>query len=138
VLIFYLELKHLDDVQRHELQQIVNKKVLQIILVETSLIWVQNMYTHRCLTVLRHISDLNNEIVQLPPVLSALSASFRLKTSFSHIQRLHSMLYAYGATIIEIVRRKEFSKFFQNFMRVKYSNLMHHSKVLLSTRTEHT
>lgn len=39
-LIFYLELKRLDDVQRHELQQMVNKKVLQIILVEPSLIWV--------------------------------------------------------------------------------------------------
>ncbi|KAF8903289.1 hypothetical protein CPB84DRAFT_1814678 [Gymnopilus junonius] len=44
--------------------------------------------------------------------LATLVASFRGKTSFSHIQRLHNMLYAYGATIIEIVRRKEFSRFF--------------------------
>jgi hypothetical protein len=72
--------------------------------------FVQNLYTHQCLTVLRHVGTLNNEIVHLPQILSALSASFRLKTNFSHIQRLHNMLYVYGATIIEIVRRKEFSK----------------------------
>jgi autophagy-related protein 11 len=46
--------------------------------------------------------------VQIPPALTALQASFRGKNSFSHIQRLHNMLYAYGATVIEIVRRKEF------------------------------
>jgi autophagy-related protein 11 len=47
-------------------------------------------------------------MVQIPPTLASLQASFRGKNSFSHIQRLHSMLYAYGATVIEIVRRKEF------------------------------
>ena len=44
----------------------------------------------------------------LPDTMAALSADFRTKTSFTHIQRLHMMVYAYGATIIEIVRRKEF------------------------------
>ncbi|KAF5343439.1 hypothetical protein D9758_011829 [Tetrapyrgos nigripes] len=33
-------------------------------------------------------------------------------TSFAHIERLHGMLYAYGATVVEVVRRKEFSRFF--------------------------
>jgi autophagy-related protein 11 len=47
-------------------------------------------------------------MVHLPPALSMLAASFRAKTSFPHIQRLHNMLYAYGTTVIEIVRRKEF------------------------------
>ncbi|KAF9472749.1 hypothetical protein BDN70DRAFT_886621 [Pholiota conissans] len=91
------DIKQLDNTHRQEVQQITNKK---------------NLYTHHCLTVLRHISALNNEMVHLPPALTALAASFRAKTSFSHIQRLHNMLYAYGATIIEIVRRKEFSNFF--------------------------
>jgi len=31
--------------------------------------------------------------------------------SFSHIERLHGMIYAYGATVVEIVRRKEFCEF---------------------------
>ncbi|KLO14405.1 hypothetical protein SCHPADRAFT_914912 [Schizopora paradoxa] len=45
-------------------------------------------------------------------VITALQGDFRAKTSFTHIQRLHSMPFAYGATLIEIVRRKEFSRFF--------------------------
>ncbi|KAF9530274.1 hypothetical protein CPB83DRAFT_763691 [Crepidotus variabilis] len=91
------ELKRLDDAQRQEVEQIVIKK---------------NLYTHQCLSVLSHISTLNNELVYLPPALSAVSANFRVKTNFSHIQRLHTMLYAYGATVVEIVRRKEFTRFF--------------------------
>ncbi|CAA7264383.1 unnamed protein product [Cyclocybe aegerita] len=91
------ELRHYDAKHRQELEQITEKK---------------NLYTRQCLATLHHISALNNELVHLPPALSALSASFRAKTSFSHIQRLHNMLYAYAATVIEIVRRKEFSRFF--------------------------
>jgi autophagy-related protein 11 len=51
-------------------------------------------------------------MIQIPPTLANLQASFRGKNSFSHIQRLHNMLYAYGATVIEIVRRKEFGGWF--------------------------
>ncbi|KAH9478358.1 Autophagy-related protein 11 [Psilocybe cubensis] len=91
------DLRHLDSSHRLELQEITHKK---------------NLYTRQCLTVLRHIAALNNDIVNVPPALAALVVSFRGKTSFSHIQRLHNMLYAYGATVIEIVRRKEFSRFF--------------------------
>ncbi|KAG5646740.1 hypothetical protein DXG03_002422 [Asterophora parasitica] len=72
----------------------------------------KNAYTRHCILALRKISDLNNTMVHIPPSLAALQASFRGKNSFSHIQRLHNMLYAYGATVIEIVRRKEFSRFF--------------------------
>ena len=72
---------------------------------------LKNVCTRQCVTTLRHITALNNDIVHIPPALSALVISFRGKTSFSHIQRLHNMLYAYGATIIEIVRRKEFCEY---------------------------
>lgn len=71
---------------------------------------VKNNFTRQVVTALRHISVLNNDIVQIPSVLAALQASFRGKNSFSHIQRLHNMLYAYGATVVEIVRRKEFGE----------------------------
>lgn len=46
--------------------------------------------------------------MNLPTLMSSLQSDFRAKTNFAHIQRLHGMLYAYGATLIEIVRRKEF------------------------------
>lgn len=72
----------------------------------------KNAYTAQCIGALRRISALNTDLIQLPVALTALQTRFRSKNSFSHIQRLHNMLYAYGATVIEIVRRKEFSRFF--------------------------
>ncbi|KAF5390754.1 hypothetical protein D9757_004449 [Collybiopsis confluens] len=91
------ELKQLDTNLREELRYMAE---------------VKNNSTKQAMTILRHISVLNNDIVQIPPALAALQTSFRGKTSFSHIQRLHNMMYAYGATVIEIVRRKEFARFF--------------------------
>ncbi|KAE9395750.1 hypothetical protein BT96DRAFT_1021771 [Gymnopus androsaceus JB14] len=91
------ELKELDTNLRDELRFMVD---------------VKNTFTRQSITALRHISVLNNDMVQIPPALAALQASFRGKNSFSHIQRLHNMLYAYGATVVEIVRRKEFARFF--------------------------
>ena len=68
----------------------------------------QNTFTEYCLRGLRQISTLNNDLVALPADLTALQSSFRTKNTFPHIQRLHNLVYAYGATVIEIVRRKEF------------------------------
>ena len=58
--------------------------------------------------MLRQISALNHDLIELRQLLTSLQGGLKAKTSFSHIQRLHNMLYAYGATVIEIVRRKEF------------------------------
>ncbi|KAK0203419.1 putative peripheral membrane protein [Desarmillaria ectypa] len=91
------ELKQLDLTLRDQLQYVVDAK---------------NTFTHQCISITRSISLLNTDMQQIPASLQALSNSFRGKNSFSHIQRLHNMLYAYGATVIEIVRRKEFSRFF--------------------------
>ncbi|KAJ7185219.1 putative peripheral membrane protein [Mycena filopes] len=91
------ELRQHDFSLRQELQFITN---------------VKNAYTQQCIGALRSISVLNNDMIQIPPTLANLQSSFRGKNSFSHIQRLHNMLYAYGATVIEIVRRKEFARFF--------------------------
>ncbi|KAG6916954.1 hypothetical protein DXG01_004503 [Tephrocybe rancida] len=94
---FLHDLRHYDSAHREEVQFITDTK---------------NAFTRHCIFALRQISVLNNNMVHIPPTLSTLQASFRGKNSFSHIQRLHNMLYAYGATVIEIVRRKEFSQFF--------------------------
>lgn len=45
-------------------------------------------------------------------MLASLQTTLRTKNAFAHIQRLHNMIYAYGATLVEIVRRKEFARFF--------------------------
>ncbi|OSC97798.1 hypothetical protein PYCCODRAFT_1398207 [Trametes coccinea BRFM310] len=91
------DLRQLDASLRMELQHMVD---------------VKNGYTEQCILTIQRISELNTELVALPSAMSQLQSSFRAKTSFSHIARLHNMLYAYGATIVEIVRRKEFARFF--------------------------
>lgn len=91
------ELKYLDGALRNEVRDVTEAK---------------NAYTEQCIGVLRQISALNIDIVQLPTTLTNLQGKFRAKNSFSHIQRLHNMLYAYCATVVEIVRRKEFAHFF--------------------------
>ncbi|OSX61021.1 hypothetical protein POSPLADRAFT_1057962 [Postia placenta MAD-698-R-SB12] len=73
---------------------------------------LKNSYTDHHVNALRRISLLNNDLTELPPAMSTLQSGLKAKTSFSHIQRLHSMLYAYGSTVVEIVRRKEFARFF--------------------------
>ncbi|KAH9973833.1 hypothetical protein BGW80DRAFT_1306660 [Lactifluus volemus] len=73
---------------------------------------LKNTFTENSLRALRRISALNNDLVALPADLTALQSSFRTKNAFPHIQRLHNLMYAYGATVIEIVRRKEFARFF--------------------------
>lgn len=78
----------------------------------SSITQMKNTFTEHCLRGLRQISTLNNDLVALPADLTALQSSFRNKNTFPHIQRLHNLVYAYGATVIEIVRRKEFSRFF--------------------------
>ncbi|KAI0676409.1 hypothetical protein C8Q78DRAFT_997230 [Trametes maxima] len=90
-------LRDLDAALRAEVQHIVD---------------VKNAYTEQCVYTIQRISELNTELVTLPSSMTSLQASFRAKTSFSHISRLHNMLYAYGATVIETVRRKEFARFF--------------------------
>ncbi|KAI0064232.1 putative peripheral membrane protein [Artomyces pyxidatus] len=91
------ELRQLDTAMRNSVSSITDLK---------------NMFTEQCMRALRQISLLNHDLVELPPALTALQAGFRAKNAFSHIQRLHNMIYAYGATVIEIVRRKEFGRFF--------------------------
>lgn len=108
------ELKQLDGILRHEVEVMTRAKVrrnrLSTLLADMANDRIQNDYTEQCIEALRRISTLNVDLVQLPTALSQLQTKFRTKTNFSHIQRLHNMLYSYGATVIEIVRRKEFGE----------------------------
>lgn len=46
----------------------------------------------------------------IPEALATLEIDFRQKGGFPHLQRLRNMLYMYGATVVEVVRRREFSE----------------------------
>ena len=51
---------------------------------------------------------LYKDLVGLSGDITLLQASLDIKGSFSDIERLHNVVYAYGATMVEVVRRKEF------------------------------
>ena len=51
---------------------------------------------------------LYKDLVGLSGDITSLQASLDIKGSFSDIERLHNVVYAYGATMVEVVRRKEF------------------------------
>ncbi|KAH9168260.1 hypothetical protein EDB89DRAFT_1909432 [Lactarius sanguifluus] len=72
----------------------------------------KNAYTSQCLRAFRQIHTLNAGLVALPDDFTGLRASLETKGTFSDIERLHNMVYAYGATMVEVVRRKEFSRLF--------------------------
>ena len=61
------------------------------------------------MTILRQVSFLQSTIAETTAALTSLDTDVRNKGGFIHMQRLHNMVYMYGATIVEIVRRKEFS-----------------------------
>ncbi|KIM22566.1 hypothetical protein M408DRAFT_18149 [Serendipita vermifera MAFF 305830] len=73
---------------------------------------IKNRHTQELLHTLRHISTLQSSIFSLPTVLTGLENDLRMKGGFAHLQRLHGMAFAYGASVIEVVRRREFGRFF--------------------------
>ncbi|KAH9020846.1 autophagy-related protein 11-domain-containing protein [Lactarius pseudohatsudake] len=78
----------------------------------SSVVESKNAYTSQCLRAFRQIHTLNASLVALPDDFTGLQASLETKGTFSDIERLHNMVYAYGATMVEVVRRKEFSRLF--------------------------
>lgn len=92
------------------------------------LISPQNAYTSQCLRALRQINTLNASLVSLPDDFSVLQASLNTKGSFSDIERLHNIVYAYGATMVEVVRRKEFCVSWRYLLQGERTDCIIHSK----------
>lgn len=70
--------------------------------------------------------------------MASIHAELRKKTNFSHIERLHNMLYAYGATLIEIVRRKEFGASNNSNILLESLQMPSFSTFFLSTSTNYS
>ncbi|CAO1631138.1 unnamed protein product [Parajaminaea phylloscopi] len=68
----------------------------------------------RSLALLSDISSLQSDFADLSASLTAFGGELHSNRvdGFRHLARLSNMLWAYGATIIEAVRRREFSKHF--------------------------
>ncbi|KAG8716039.1 oligomeric, coiled-coil, peripheral membrane protein [Ceratobasidium sp. 423] len=73
---------------------------------------IKNKSTEHVFLFLSEVSDIQRLMSSIPETLATLESDFRQKGGFPHLQRLHSMLYMYGATLVEVVRRREFSRFF--------------------------
>ncbi|KDN52910.1 hypothetical protein K437DRAFT_231291 [Tilletiaria anomala UBC 951] len=73
-----------------------------------------NEARYRGLDILNRISVLQSEYADFGAALAAVDSDFRSNKvdGFKHLQRLKNMLWAYGATIVEIVRRREFADYF--------------------------
>ena len=68
----------------------------------------QNSSTEGSLRAYSQINTLGDDIVALTADLTDLRADLGVETSLSELKRLQSVVDAYGTTIVEIVRRKEF------------------------------
>jgi chromosome segregation ATPase len=74
----------------------------------------RNDILERSLHLLVDISGIQSEFTETGSLLAAVDADLHSNKldGFKHLHRLKNMLWAYGATVVEVVRRREFSKHF--------------------------
>nr|CAG8490360.1 422_t:CDS:10 [Entrophospora candida] len=97
----------------HTNEYLPNMQNIDIILREQVTYFVQNKnkMTNNLINNLQQISYLESSIANVPSILCQLEHQFRLKSqSFKRLDLVHQTLSAYARSIVEIVRRKEYSK----------------------------
>lgn len=74
----------------------------------------RNDILERSLHLLIDISGIQSEFTATGSLLAAVDADLHSNKldGFKHLHRLKNMLWAYGATVVEVVRRREFAKHF--------------------------
>ena len=74
----------------------------------------RNDILERSLHLLIDISGIQSEFTETGSLLAAVDADLHSNKldGFKHLHRLKNMLWAYGATVVEVVRRREFAKHF--------------------------
>ncbi|KAJ3192763.1 hypothetical protein HK101_005999 [Irineochytrium annulatum] len=69
--------------------------------------------SHHLILRLQSISTLQSSIAEIGPLLSTLSGTLSSQSqAFSHLLHVHRMPPAWGATLVEVARRKEYVKVF--------------------------
>ncbi|SJX63570.1 related to ATG11-required for mitophagy [Sporisorium reilianum f. sp. reilianum] len=93
------ELMLLDEVVREGVQRLTQDR---------------NDILERSLHLLIDISGIQSEFTETGSLLAAVDADLHSNKldGFKHLHRLKNMLWAYGATVVEVVRRREFAKHF--------------------------
>ncbi len=74
----------------------------------------RNDIVERSLHLLIDISGIQSEFTETGSLLAAVDADLHSNKldGFKHLHRLKNMLWAYGATVVEVIRRREFAKHF--------------------------
>lgn len=109
-----------DKIDRTTFDEIVNSSNELLLLDEVVREGVQrltqdrNDILERSLHLLIDISGIQSEFTETGSLLAAVDADLHSNKldGFKHLHRLKNMLWAYGATVVEVVRRREFAKHF--------------------------
>ncbi|SOV07388.1 related to ATG11 - required for mitophagy [Ustilago sp. UG-2017a] len=109
-----------DKIDRETFDEIVNSSNELLLLDEVVREGVQrltqdrNDILERSLHLLIDISGIQSEFTETGSLLAAVDADLHSNKldGFKHLHRLKNMLWAYGATVVEVVRRREFAKHF--------------------------
>ncbi|ORY25347.1 putative myosin heavy chain [Naematelia encephala] len=70
---------------------------------------VKNEYTLEVHIHLRKVAHFQSRITQIVQPLTVLDTELRNKGAFPHLARLHRLPFAYAASVVEVVQRKEFA-----------------------------
>ncbi|SPO26544.1 related to ATG11 - required for mitophagy [Ustilago trichophora] len=109
-----------DKIDQQTFDQLVNSSNELLLLDEVVREGVQrltqdrNDILERSLHLLIDISGIQSEFTETGSLLAAVDADLHSNKldGFKHLNRLKNMLWAYGATVVEVVRRREFAKHF--------------------------
>ena len=70
---------------------------------------VQNDFTLEVHLHIRQVAQFQSRITEIVAPLATLDADLKSKAAFPHLQRLNQLPFAYGSSVIEVVRRKDFN-----------------------------
>ncbi|KAL8292575.1 hypothetical protein RQP46_001187 [Phenoliferia psychrophenolica] len=86
----------------------------------------KNAMTRYLVLSMQRISNLQSDISSMPENLGALDHDLRVKTdNFKHLARLEGLIPAYVATVVEVVRRREFGRLLDEHSQSVAQSLSH-------------
>lgn len=99
----------------------------------------RNELVHRHLNLVQDISSLQSDYAELGAALAEIDAAFSSPKldGFKHLTRLKKMLWAYGASLIDGVRRSEFTRLFMDKAQRLAELMAQFSEAELVRRKEH-
>ncbi|KAK4697173.1 autophagy-related protein 11, partial [Phenoliferia sp. Uapishka_3] len=96
----------------------------------------KNAMTRYLILSMQRISNLQSDIASMPENLGALDHDLRVKTdNFKHLARLEGLIPAYVATVVEVVRRREFGRLLEDHSQSVAQSLSHLSSTERTRRT---